>query len=391
MDHLFEKIVAGTIPSFKIYDSPLVYAFMDINPLSRGHCLVIPKKKYEFLHEMPEETSAAIGRVLPRIAKAVMKVTGCKDYNILQNNGKNAHQFVPHVHFHIIPKPSKSAGLQVGWGAAKPIAEGVGAEVSALIAAELDAQSCCPAGSHPALVEDTSRKLSGEVVTLDGGLQVYYAPPPSATTKSILVVYDVHGFSGGRIKGVCDELASSGFHVAMADVYGDSKGVNDFGGFASESGKQFLQKFTWAALEPKLDTAIAFLKSKGGLNVASLGFCWGGWVVCHLSAAGKISAGASCHPSTRVAHLLYNEVELELVKSVRCPMLLCPAGNDPDNVKKGGEVVMAIRNSGQKCETVEFPEMMHGWVPRGDAKDAKVARDVNKALDLVSNFFKSNL
>merc|ERR1711879_988587 len=97
----------------------LVYAFLDINPLSKGHTLVIPKKCYEFLHEVPEETSAAIGRVLPRIAKAVMKVSGCADYNILQNNGRAAHQAVPHVHFHIIPKPSREEGLGVGWPAGK--------------------------------------------------------------------------------------------------------------------------------------------------------------------------------------------------------------------------------------------------------------------------------
>lgn len=71
---------------------PQVYSFLDINPCAPGHALVIPKKCYEFLHEVPEETSAAIGRVLPRIAKAVMQATGTSEYNILQNNGAGAHQ-----------------------------------------------------------------------------------------------------------------------------------------------------------------------------------------------------------------------------------------------------------------------------------------------------------
>merc|ERR1719221_1679415 len=117
MAGIFEKIVAGDIPSFKIYEDELVYSFMDINPCSKGHVLVIPKVCYEFLHEVPEETSAAIGRVLPRIAKAVMEATGTKEYNILQNNGPTAHQAVPHVHFHIIPKDSADDGLGVGWPA----------------------------------------------------------------------------------------------------------------------------------------------------------------------------------------------------------------------------------------------------------------------------------
>merc|ERR1719401_2504626 len=113
MAGIFEKIVAGDIPSFKIYEDDLVYSFLDINPCSKGHCLVIPKKCYEFLHQVPEEESAAIGRVLPKIAKAVMDATGTQDYNILQNNGSRAHQAVPHVHFHIIPKPDEAQGLGI--------------------------------------------------------------------------------------------------------------------------------------------------------------------------------------------------------------------------------------------------------------------------------------
>mmetsp|Transcript_123823 Transcript_123823/g.194222 ORF Transcript_123823/g.194222 Transcript_123823/m.194222 type:complete len:138 (-) Transcript_123823:35-448(-) len=118
MAGIFERIVAGTIPSYKIYEDDLVYSFLDINPLSPGHTLVIPKKCYEFIHEVPEDEAAAIGRVLPKIAKAVKEATGTEDYNILQNNGSAAHQAVPHVHFHIIPKPSRDKGLGVGWPAA---------------------------------------------------------------------------------------------------------------------------------------------------------------------------------------------------------------------------------------------------------------------------------
>ncbi|HVA19486.1 MAG TPA: HIT family protein, partial [Solirubrobacteraceae bacterium] len=60
---------------------------------------------------------AALGRVLPRICRAVIAVTGVTEYNVLENNGAGAHQAVAHVHFHIIPKPSSSEGLGVGWPA----------------------------------------------------------------------------------------------------------------------------------------------------------------------------------------------------------------------------------------------------------------------------------
>ncbi|HWN71821.1 MAG TPA: HIT family protein, partial [Haliangium sp.] len=91
---VFSKILAGEIPCHKVYEDDRVLAFLDIFPLSRGHTLVIPKEPAETLDELSDESAAAIGRVLPRIARAVMQATGCTAYNVLQNNGSMAHQAV---------------------------------------------------------------------------------------------------------------------------------------------------------------------------------------------------------------------------------------------------------------------------------------------------------
>ena len=117
LSQLFTKIVAGEIPSFKLYEDELTYAFLDINPLSPGHALVIPKKRYVKMDQVPAPTAAAIGATIAKVAKAIMKATGCTDYNVLNNNGKPAHQEVPHVHFHIIPK-TDSNGLALKWNPA---------------------------------------------------------------------------------------------------------------------------------------------------------------------------------------------------------------------------------------------------------------------------------
>ncbi len=114
---IFSKILRGEIPCHRIYEDEHVLSFLDISPLSRGHTLVIPKEEVATVAELSDEASAAIGRVLPRICRAVVKVSGCKDYNILQNNGRLAHQAVMHVHFHVIPKPDEHSGLQIGWPA----------------------------------------------------------------------------------------------------------------------------------------------------------------------------------------------------------------------------------------------------------------------------------
>ena len=116
---VFSKILRGEIPSHRVYEDDHVLAFLDINPLSRGHTLVIPKEPAETIDQLSDDAAAAIGRVLPRIARAIVAATGARDFNILQNNGALAHQAVQHVHFHIIPKPDQSRGLGVGWPAGK--------------------------------------------------------------------------------------------------------------------------------------------------------------------------------------------------------------------------------------------------------------------------------
>lgn len=116
---IFSKILRGEIPCHKVYEDDHVLAFLDVGPLSRGHTLVIPKEPAATLDALSDEASAAIGRVLPRLCRAVKSVTGCDDYNVLQNNGSRAHQAVFHVHFHIIPKPDERQGLGVDWPASR--------------------------------------------------------------------------------------------------------------------------------------------------------------------------------------------------------------------------------------------------------------------------------
>ncbi len=133
---IFSRIIRGEIPCHKVYEDDRVFAFLDVNPLSDGHTLVIPREEVATLDQLSDESAAAIGRALPRIARAVMKATGTSAYNVLQNNGAAAHQAVPHVHFHIIPKHADGSGLGIGWPARK-LDPTHGADLAARIAAAL--------------------------------------------------------------------------------------------------------------------------------------------------------------------------------------------------------------------------------------------------------------
>ena len=134
-DTIFQKIIDGEIPCHKVYEDDHVLAFLDVNPLSKGHTLVIPKEPAETLDQLSDESASAIGWVLPRLCRAVLKATGVRNYNILQNNGASAHQAVFHVHFHIIPKEEAGKGLGIEWN---PSDLDNGAELAAAISSFLE-------------------------------------------------------------------------------------------------------------------------------------------------------------------------------------------------------------------------------------------------------------
>jgi len=135
-DTIFSKILRGDIPSHKVYEDEHVLAFLDIGPLSFGHTLVIPKEEAATLDQLSDESAAAIGRVLPRLCRAVKAVTGTEQFNVLQNNGPMAHQAVFHVHFHIIPKPSVDQGLGIEWRSTK-LDQAEGAKLAAALRREM--------------------------------------------------------------------------------------------------------------------------------------------------------------------------------------------------------------------------------------------------------------
>jgi histidine triad (HIT) family protein len=136
-DTVFGKIVHGQIPCHKIYEDDKVFAFLDINPLSTGHTLVVPKEAAETMDRLSDDSAAALGRVLPRLCRAVIAATGVREYNVLENNGSLAHQAIAHVHFHIIPKPNAREGLGVGWPATS-LDSIAAAALAAKIAAAID-------------------------------------------------------------------------------------------------------------------------------------------------------------------------------------------------------------------------------------------------------------
>jgi len=136
MATIFSRIISGELPCHRVYEDERVFAFLDVFPVSRGHTLVVPKEAVPTLDALSDESAAAIGRVLPRICRAVLQGTGATAFNVLQNNGKAAHQAVLHVHFHIIPHYENGQGLGIQWKAGT-LDAGTGAGLAADIASRM--------------------------------------------------------------------------------------------------------------------------------------------------------------------------------------------------------------------------------------------------------------
>ena len=118
LDCIFCRIVAGEIPCAKVLETDEALAFLDIAPLAPGHTLLVPKEHLATLNDMDASGAASVLRHLPALGRAVKEVTGCAGYNVLQNNGRAAHQLVMHVHFHIIPR-DEGDEFHFNWPAGK--------------------------------------------------------------------------------------------------------------------------------------------------------------------------------------------------------------------------------------------------------------------------------
>jgi histidine triad (HIT) family protein len=111
---IFCKIVAGEAASWKVYENEKVYAFLDINPVSKYHTLVIPKKHYRDIFEISEEDMKEVAAVFSHISKLYKAKLGIDNLQIVNSNGKYGQQDVFHLHFHIVPR-QEDDGQNIKW------------------------------------------------------------------------------------------------------------------------------------------------------------------------------------------------------------------------------------------------------------------------------------
>ena len=134
-DCVFCKIVAGQIPSTKVYEDEHTLAFMDLGQVNPGHVLVAVKKHASYLFELDETQAAAVARACVKVSKAIQSAFKPEGLSVYQANGKAAGQTVFHYHVHLLPRHAGD-GMELTWPVKNPPREqleGYAARIRAVV------------------------------------------------------------------------------------------------------------------------------------------------------------------------------------------------------------------------------------------------------------------
>ena len=260
---------------------------------------------------------------------------------------------------------------------------------------------CCPPGSLPYLEPTWSAR--GQIVQAEK-VELYVSPPPpEPPVAGLLLCPDVWGWNGGRVRAIADGFAAEGYLVAVGKFLSTPAKDGGTDGDALPPGGSFdlewmSSNFSWPKQQPKVAGALAYLKSRlaelqGPCKIGVVGFCYGGHPACFASVTDPdVRCGAVFHPSMQLEGAFGGDAA-SLMRQVRCPFLLAPAGNDLETWGFEAPLSEALRASakGSACEWKAFPDMAHGWTCRGDLADAAVARDIDEALKAAKLFLAKHL
>jgi len=254
--------------------------------------------------------------------------------------------------------------------------------------------TCCPPTALPYLAAEYT--AAGEIVAT-GGVELYAAPSPASSETAVILLPDVWGWNGGRIRAVADALAAEGHVVVVPKLLAPPFEGGTDGDAMSPSSKfslDWIKGFPWSTQKAKVDAALAYVRDKGAKKIALMGFCYGGHPACWASAENAdVVAITVFHPSIQLEGVFGGDMQA-LIKSVQCPVFLAPAGDDlPMYTPETSDAAKALKASGKGSECVikPFKDMTHGFSLRGDLSDAKVARDVKQVMEDAKAFIAKYL
>ncbi|KAG6614287.1 putative endo-1,3-1,4-beta glucanase [Phytophthora cinnamomi] len=223
---------------------------------------------------------------------------------------------------------------------------------------------------------------NGIVAKTFGNTKLFVAGPPQAKA-GLLAFPDIFGPGSGRIKQDAEELGKLGYAVVLVDA-ADGDYISSLEGVdvPAWANRNSFEKVAGGHVA----NAIAYLQQETGVDsISSYGYCWGAYIGAKLSSlpVPVIKGHVSFHPSWKAEDFVNGDGALEkMTESISVPQLLCAAGNDPPFVREGGgvdKILKAKPGAGELCDVIDFPDMVHGWVCRGDLEDPATKKAVEKA------------
>ena len=208
-----------------------------------------------------------------------------------------------------------------------------------------------------------------------------------------------------RIKGICDKLSAS---LKCTVICPDClRGKTAASVTCKADFFKWIVEYPWDLLKGDIEACTDFLISKDLFSpdsptstMSCIGFCWGVWVVAKtLNSAAtapttskwgeSMKCGVGLHPSTHVEKNAWKADEDKMIQEITSPLLFLTAGNDPENIKKGSENAAHLEKMGGG--SIDYPDMVHGWVARGDLTKEDVKRDNYDALVKTNEFLQKNM
>lgn len=254
----------------------------------------------------------------------------------------------------------------------------------------------CPPGSLPPLSslspdEAVPRGIEKHIAGLD-----VYVTGDVTSSRIVVVAHDIWGFRAGRHRQVCDVIASRlGCAVYLPDLFAGSPATQEVAPSNGPAFSAWVGQWTDADVTAKLDRLLTGVFAQARKSVGFVGFCWGSFAGTLAAAGGRVRAVAHVHPSHRKllekVHSYSAEASDALVGRAKAATCMLTAGNDDPRCKPGGADERLLKAAGVPVRLLEFPEMAHGWVIKGDTDDPATARDVQAAVGVLVRFLDEHL
>lgn len=237
-----------------------------------------------------------------------------------------------------------------------------------------------------------------------------YQSGETTSEAAVLVLSDIFGWRSGRTRQICDKIASQGFLVVLPNFFHDDGWDHTKPLIGWSCPWYFFKHLMWygwdqqrrqkgryhcsypsvsADVGPSIHHLVSHCGADSSRKLAVLGFCWGGWLAVRACGISGVACGVAMHPTMNMEAFHGGSLG-EVYEKIRAPVMCLSAGDDPAEAKPEGPLHEALQSKsfGQACDLREFPEMRHGWVPRGSDDDPAVQRDRAMALEAAVSFLR---